>query len=326
MTDRVQYNQSSVYQPYVDGSTDPNDPTDPNNPASLTNPLNGTDPLHLHSFDGVKASNKFSGSTKSQSSGGDQDTQETAQVFQNAGIPGASPTQINAAEAKVNADPQLKAGVEQMSSSINQMGDPTKQASASQGLMSAANQLAQSKNIDIWQLLVVALKGSTRDQNDQLRDDLGQLQMLSKVSDQMSQYSDVLQAAQQNLDNKMASEKDDKKKQNVEVKLNDQRNYEGTDLTHLLADGSVKYTQTADQDPTHQADSDKSHNMVSASGLNVKIQTFTQERDQLQKNIDKRTQKYQSDNENKNQTIAAITAVLKNYYDMMSSTVRNTDL
>lgn len=327
MSDRInQYSQNPSYL-YPDGGSIDN-PNDPNNIDSPANPLSGADPLHLQTFEGVRSPNKYSGSTMGQGDGGDPDTQETSQTLQSAGIPGYGPQQINAAEARVNSDPDLQQGVDQMSQSMNQLGvgDPTEQAGAAANVFNAGEQLAKAKNIDIWQLLVVALKGATRDQNEQLRDDLSQLKVLSKVSSQMSAYSDVLQAAQQAIDNKMSAEKDDKKKQNIEVKLNDQRQYSQGDMDHLLGDGTVNFTQTADQDPNHQADRDTSHNMVSSSGLNVKIQNFSQERDQLQKNIDKRTQKYQSDNENKNQVVAAITAVLKNYYDMMSNTARNTDL
>ena len=326
MSDRInQYNQTR--QSYdVDTDVDDTNPNDPNNPNSPLNPLAGADPLHLQTFDSGKISNKYSGNTRSAGQGGDPNTQEALQIFQNAGIPGVTPQSVASTESKVSSDPTLKSGVDQMSDTINQMGNPSQQPAAASALQDSATQLAQNSGIDIWQLLVVSLKGAVRDQNDGLRDDLSKLQVLSKVSSQMSQYSDVLQQAQQTLDNKMSAEKDDKKKQNLEVKFNDDRSYAGPDLDHLDSQGGVRYTQLADQDPTHMADKDNSHNMVSASGLNVKIQNFSQERDQLQKNIDKGTQKYQSDNENKNQVVAAITAVLKNYYDMMSSTVRNMDL
>ena len=64
-------------------------------------------------------------------------------------------------------------------------------------------------------------------------------------------------------------------------------------------------------------------NVVSTTGLGLKVQNYTQQREQLQKLTEKWQTRFQMDHEIKNQTASAITSVLKNLHDMQAAITRN---
>ncbi len=188
--------------------------------------------------------------------------------------------------------------------------------------LSAAGRAAvNSTGQNIWALVVVALKGAMEDQNETLQYDLNKLKMYGAMSDQMSAYAQVLEQTQTNLDGAIQNQKDDNKKGNQEVEMDNQLSFGPSSMFTLDNNG-----QMLAQGEAKPENAKNNANPVSAQGLNAKLQTFQQQRDQLQKNIDHWTNQYQSDNEVKNQLTTTITSILKNMYDMQGAVTRNINL
>lgn len=108
----------------------------------------------------------------------------------------------------------------------------------------------------------------------------------------------------------------------------------GTEQQHFKTPDGKKWRGRGNDEPTRRTDvikqiTEKSHkeadsaNIVSLTGLGLKVQNYTQQREQLQKLTDRWQTRFQMDHEVKNQTAAAITSVLKNLHDMRTSVTRN---
>ena len=182
-------------------------------------------------------------------------------------------------------------------------------------LSAAAQAALLDTGVNIWALLVVALKTAMEDQNETLKYDLSRLKMYSIMSDQMSQYASILEDTQNTLDQKISNTKDNNAKQNVDTPMPTQYFYGPESFYTLNAAGQMM--------PQNKG---TSSTVVNSQGLQQQLTIFTQQRDQLQKNIDHWTNQYQSDNEVKNQLTSTVTSILKNLYDMLSAVVRNLNL
>ena len=188
-------------------------------------------------------------------------------------------------------------------------------------LSASARAAVNATGQNVWALVVVALKGAMEDQNQTLQYDLNKLKMYGTMSDQMSAYAQVLEQTQSNLDGAIQNQKDDNKKGNQEVEMPTQLSFGPSSMFTLDNNG-----QMLPQTVSNPENAKNNANPVSAQGLNAKLQTFQQQRDQLQKNIDHWTNQYQSDNEVKNQLTTTITSILKNMYDMQGAVTRNLNL
>lgn len=253
----------------------------------------------VSTYAGRSAANKFAGGPTT-----DADIAAAQEAARDAGAPFVSNAQVAEAAAKARGTPSFDTVTDALYTAHVQR--PLEQQEVHEAVASAID-AARDANVDPWALVLAALMEAQKGKEADKGIALSFIKMYNIMGKKMADYSSYMLGVQQQLDGKMAAEKDDKKKPNVEVVMKQQLDFNPESMTSLTTAGEMRAKDNA------AGKSDKD-NTVTASSLQQRITLFGQQREQLSKMSDRWTQNYNNDMDQRNQLATQISQLLKDMF------------
>ena len=244
--------------------------------------------------------------------GGDGAFAQVQAAAQQAGFPYVSDQNLRAANSATQGLPARNTVTQAL---LNPATSPAAQATQAQQV-TAAFDASVNSGIDPMTLAMLALMDGQNQKDKDLSMAQNRLSMYQVMSKKMADYSSYLQGVQRSLDGKTTAEKKDSKKSSVEVLVNQQLDFNTDSMISLDKNGAYNVKNLA------EGQSDKT-NMVNAGSLTTRLQLFGQQRDLLQKNIDKWTTTYQNDLQQKNNLAQTVSQMIKDRRDTNMGTIHN---